>query len=373
MGLIGTTTAEQYYDLSQRFETTAAQAISGEYQLTVSSLPDSIDGFLVEDDTLEVNKANYTYDANTGLITFTSSIPAEGSVVIVRFIDRSLGDYRFISLEDIVNNFIYGYTGEGNVLNKVKRSEVLFHAKRGIQEFSYDIFKVEKIQEVDIPANLTLPMPQDYVKYVMLSWVDTGGLEHPIYPAKNLTSRASQSVAQDSVGGYLFDSDGSVAEISPSVTQTRFEDLDMYKLSGSINNDDYWLYAHSASTTVFNRSSRYGLDPSIANSNGMFIIDEANGQFGFSSDLAGRTILIKYISDGLGTDNEMKVSKLAEEALYKYVYHAIISNKIGIPEYQILRAKKERRAAMRNAKLRIYNLSSTDMINTLRGKSKIIK
>ena len=47
MGLLGTTTAEQYYKISQRFVTTANQADSshadyGKYTLTVSSLPLSL-------------------------------------------------------------------------------------------------------------------------------------------------------------------------------------------------------------------------------------------------------------------------------------------------------------------------------------------
>lgn len=373
MGLLGTTTAEQYYSLSQRFETTAAQVTSGEYQLTVQDLPDSIDGFIIEDDGIEVAQSNYTYDPVSGLITFTSSLPALASIVVVKFADRSFGDYRYVKLEDIVNNFMYGYTGEGKVLNKVRRSDIIFQAKRGIQEFSYDISKVEKIQEVDVPPNLTLPMPQDYVQYTMLSWVDTAGLEHPIFPARELTSRPSQSVAQNDDAEYLFNSDGSTTEITPSTTETRFKDFDLYTFSNNLKDDDYWLYTHYIANRVFNRGSRYGLDPVRANSNGLFVIDQANGQFGFSSDLSGRTILIKYVSDGLGTDQEMKVSKLAEDALYKYIYHAIISTKLNIPEYQIRRAQKEKSAAMRNAKIRLYNLNTTEMINVMRGKSKHIK
>jgi hypothetical protein len=373
MGLIGTTTAEQYYSLSQRFETTASQASSGEYQLTVQDLPDSIDSFLIYDDGVEINQSNYSYNPNTGLITFSSSLPAENSVVVVRFVDRSLGDYRYITLEDIVNNFVYGYTGEGKVINKVKRSDVIFHAKRGIQEFAYDISKIEKLQEVDVPPNLTLAMPQDYVQYTMLSWVDTSGLEHPIFPATSLTSRPSQSILQDENAVYLYDEDGDVTEITPSTTETKFKEFDLFTFSDNMNNSDYWLYTHYISNRVFNRGSRYGLDPTRANTNGVFVVDEANGQFGFSSDLAGKTIILKYISDGLGTDEEMKVSKLAEDALYKYIYHAIISTKLGVPEYQIARAKKERRASMRNAKIRLYNLNTNNMINAFRGKSKIIK
>ena len=31
-------------------------------------------------------------------------------------------------------------------------------------------------------------MPQDYVNYVKMSWVDELGVKHPIYPTNNLTT-----------------------------------------------------------------------------------------------------------------------------------------------------------------------------------------
>ena len=105
----------------------------------------------------------------------------------------------------------------------------------------------------------------------------------------------------------------------------------------------------------------------------MFVVDEVNGQFGFDSSLAGRTITIKYVSDGLATDKEMRIHKMAEDAIYKYIYHAIISTKLGIPEFQIMRAKKDRRAAMRNAKLRLSSLKLGELTQVMRGKSKHIK
>ena len=44
MGLLGTTTAEQYYNSSQKFTATASQTV---FELTVSNPPSSIDDFLV--------------------------------------------------------------------------------------------------------------------------------------------------------------------------------------------------------------------------------------------------------------------------------------------------------------------------------------
>lgn len=377
MGLLGTTKAEHYYTSSQKFTTSTSQASNGEYVLTVDTKPADENGFIVFVNGTEVGRDKYTYPksgtgVSDGIIHFTSSLPVAGDTVLVKFTDRKLGDYRYIKLTDIVNNFMYGYVGDGKVLNKTKRSDILFHVKRGIQEFAYDVSRVEKIQEVDVPLDLTLPMPQDYVSYIMLSWVDTGGLEHPIFPA-SFTSRASESVAQDADGNYLFTGQGDTLTTTPSSIQTKFKDFDNNVLSGNLKNDDYYLYTHYLAARSYNRGSRFGLDPALANFNGVFVVDEANGQFGFSSDLAERTITIKYISDGLATDDEMKISKLAEDALYKYVYHAILSTKLGVPEYQVQRAKKDRRAAMRNAKLRLSNINLHEMTNIMKGKSKHIK
>ena len=99
---------------------------------------------------------------------------------------------------------MYGFTGNGKVLNNVNRSDILFQAKRGIQEFSYEITRVEKIQEVEVSSSLSVPMPQDYVNYVQLSIVDNGGIEHIIHPAR-YTSVPSQSILQSATGEYLYD------------------------------------------------------------------------------------------------------------------------------------------------------------------------
>ena len=50
-----------------------------------------------------------------------------------------------------------------------------------------------------------------------------------------------------------------------------------------------------------------------------------------------------------------------------------INTKLGIPEFQIMRAKRDRRAAMRNAKLRLSSLKLGELTQVMRGKSKHIK
>ena len=64
---------------------------------------------------------------------------------------------------------------------------------------------------------------------------------------------------------------------------------------------------------------------------------------------------------------------MAEEALYKYITYNIISSRAGVPEYIVNRYKKEKRAAMRNTKIRLYNLKPKEMLKVMRGKAKHIK
>ena len=69
----------------------------------------------------------------------------------------------------------------------------------------------------------------------------------------------------------------------------------------------------------------------------------------------------------------MKVHKFAEEAMYKWIAHAILSTKAGVQEFVIQRFKKERFAAVRTAKLRLSNIKLEEITQILRGKSKHIK
>ena len=93
----------------------------------------------------------------------------------------------------------------------------------------------------------------------------------------------------------------------------------------------------------------------------------------FSSNISGKTITLKYISDSLGTNEEMKVHKFAEEAMYKHIAYAVLSTRANVPEYIVNRYKKEKFASKRVAKLRLSNIKIEEITQILRGKSKQIK
>ena len=134
------------------------------------------------------------------------------------------------------------------------------------------------------------------------------------------------------------------------------------------NNDDY-----EDDTYWPSMGERYGLDPQHAQVNGSFYIDNLRGLINFSSNVSGKTVVLDYISDSLGTDAEMQVHKFAEEAMYKWIMYAILSTRANTPEYIVRRYQKEKFAATRQAKLRLSNIKLEELTQILRGKSKHIK
>ena len=100
---------------------------------------------------------------------------------------QKYGDYQFTSLERVINQFIIAYVGEDNIIPKVKRTTVQFHAMRALQELSFDTLKSVKSIEVEVPPSLSIILPQDYVNYVKLATSDSAGVERIIYPT-NKTS-----------------------------------------------------------------------------------------------------------------------------------------------------------------------------------------
>ena len=59
--------------------------------------------------------------------------------------DKNWGSYQYVTLDEIVNNFMLMYQGNNELINNITRYKVLFHAKRGIQELNYDAMKEIKI------------------------------------------------------------------------------------------------------------------------------------------------------------------------------------------------------------------------------------
>jgi len=472
------------------------------------------------------------------------------------------GNYQFVSLDDVINSFMVAYVGEDKIISKARRTDVAFHAQRALAELSFDTFKSIKAFEIEVPSILTMPLPQDYVHYVKLSWVDDAGIYHTIYPSsktgnptsyqqetngdlrfetntwkvnipgaymvngafaqgtssqEGILSPAGNSlsqtvnhagdnkvytdkyieygitrsrdsfgnrissdndfvsktplpqfnnevrvtIAQNVAGGgqnmiyganvlqggnatndgmiILMDTDPGGLAVGMSVfgpgipdgtTITSLEGITSvtypgiallttspqyqeWKLMDSLNQPainpgkpivriNAQLYGKEIIFVDLNKESnawskykgltptdnqnqyddgtydlvqgeRYGIDPQHSQVNGSYYIDDNTGLIHFSSNISGKTVVLNYISDSLGTDGEMRVHKFAEEAMYKCIAYGIMSTKANIQEYVIKRFKQDRFAAIRTAKLRLSNLKLEELTQILRGKSKHLK
>ena len=490
---------------------------------------------------------------------------------------KDYGNYQFVSLEDIINQFIAVYVGRDKIIPRVNRADIVYHAQRALSELSFDTLKSFKSQQIDLPASCTMILPHDYVNYTKISSVDSAGIKHPLYPTKH-TSNPFQ-IRQEESGDYDFpegvqlvengdfseamkfnwhQSPGKLFGIGPNPQQAPFigsqiiistgevlnfqhNSHDTYEIHGkalaiwqeidvseidyidisangtsqaagnSLNSSDAahtipdgvlrfgvstqpgstqthpsslnplgpspnvsenifdiayleWTGGESGSkeklgidvsmyneifvlitshiphtnhatsppfNSVFgvntiddiavvaayqtnklqpalgasqasstwssykahiptennindyqdyennvywpNEGERYGLDPVHAQVNGSFYIDELRGKIHFSSNISGKTVILDYISDSLGTEKEMKVHKFAVDAMYKHILYDVAYSRVDIRGGMLASLKKDKFAAVRKAKLRLSNFKLEELTQILRGKSKHIK
>lgn len=275
----------------------------------------------------------------------------------------SFGNYQFIKLDNIIDNFMYIYVGENKIISKVNKIDVQFHAIRALQELSYDVLKSFKSQEIEVPNTLTMTLPHDYVNYIKITRIGTDGIERVLYPTRKTSNPFA--VTQDAAGVYQFTGDN-ITEQSPSNTLSNFQ-------SQTAANDNLYDINSSSDVEISFKGRRYGLDPEHAQMNGSFFIDNLRGKIHFGSTLSGETIILHYVSDGMGSADEMVIHKFCEEACYKWIMHGVLSGRSNIPEYIVQRFKKERFAETRKAKIRLSNIKIEEFTQVLKGLSKQIK
>ena len=400
MGLI-TETNEQYYAGSQKFLSIAA---------VTQGFTTTFDTELVfgSFNPLETNYAlnNFKlYTAAPGVLTYTElittytvvgntiSIPNLGAntSVVVQLkslnggnyglrdafgsaVEENYDDYSYIKLNEVINNFMIAYIGAGKLIPNAKRTDIIFFAKRAMQEFSYDTLKSIKSQELSVSPSLSIIIPQDYVNYTNISFIDASGVKRPIYPANNLTTNPYENPIQDNRGIPTQDNFGENLE-GTSLTEARWAAADDNLLNGEANNlrqIDMAYDGYDFSRGI-GQGQLYGLDPQYSQTNGWFTINHREGKMSFSSNLANALVVLEYVSDGLAYDLETKVPKMAEEAMYAYINHAIMATRANQPEYVINRLSREKTAKLRNAKIRLSNIKLNEIVQVMRGKSKWIK
>ena len=271
------------------------------------------------------------------------------------------GGYQFVTLDHIINGFMVAYVGEGKIISRVNRTDVQFHGMRALQELSYDTFRSHKALEIEVPNTLQMILPQDYINYSKITTTTSNGIEKILYPTSKTSNPVSPQQGADGV--YVFDTSGGTTD-EALLTEA----------------STTWADFSTAATTATDSTSltssvggRYGLEPQSAQDNGSFYIDNGRGLIHFGASLAGGTVILHYVSDGLGTDAEMLAHKFCEEAMYKCIAYGVVAAKSNMPEYIVQRFKKERFAEVRKAKIRLSNIKIEEFAQVLKNMGKPIK
>lgn len=300
-----------------------------------------------------------------GLINQTSELYYLGADGEWNSGDENYGDYQFISIKDLINNFMVAYVGQDKLITKVKRTDVAYWAQRAIQEFSFDLLPQTKSIEIEIPPGLYMVMPQDFVSYTKLAWSDENGIERIIYRTDKTSN--PEAILQDSDFDYTFSESGELLKAQSSETLRKFK-------KESLTDRGYWDINNNPDLmALYAYGGRYGISPQEAQGNGVFYLDNEDGVIRFSSDLRGKVITLKYVSDGLGTEEDMNIHKYAMDAVEKYIAYSVLSTRSNIQEYVVARFKKESSAARRNAKIRLSKLNLEQLSQVFRNKTKWIK
>ena len=288
--------------------------------------------------------------------------------------DENWGSYQYVSLEDIVSNFMLMYQGNNEILNNIERYQVIFHAKRGIQELNYDAMKVIKILQLTVDSQIRFVLPQDYVNYVRISLFENNTL-FPL--VENIQTMWSGAYLQDNQANILFD-------IAGNVLKPENSKVDLARIAGGMqtlylgpapyNNtmgyccDGDWYFQYGI-------GAQFGLNTETANVNPTFTINRETGVIYFSSGMSGKSVVLEYVSDGMenGDDSKISVNKMFEEFIYAYIRFSLLNSKFGVQEYIVSRARKDKSSLLRNAKIRLSNIHPSRLLMNLRGQDKWIK
>lgn len=291
--------------------------------------------------------------------------------------NENWGSYQKIFLTEIVNNFMLIYYGNSSLINNEARYKVLFHAKRCIQEISYDAANTPIALQLTVGEDLKFIFPPDYVNFIKLSLFKNDALVQMTESIQVMSAIQYEQSADGSIDFYGDD----VIFLTPSeIDEARLTNhLKTPYLNNQVPNnalngqwgwyiDNIWYFDRSIGGVI-------GLNTETATVAPTYSIDRNAGVINFSSDMANQSCILEYISDGLynNDDSKVYVNKLFESYVYAYIEYEIMSSKLGVQEYMVRRLQKKKSALLANARIRISNLHPTRLLLNMRGGNKMIK
>lgn len=277
------------------------------------------------------------------------------------------GNYQYVTLEDIVNNYIMSSQDDDFTAN-ANRRVVLYQARRAFKELYFDAVQEIKGVALELSNTLTVTLPPDFVNYVRISWLGDDGLLRPMATNNNMS--IAKDYLQDNDYGILFDSDG-----CPLVGTDEGISLDL--LTGEPIVPTSTVSEQNFNTAII----QFNPNKNFANvyANGGYIIDKNQGLIKFGSEAFGSTVVLEYISDGLYTgcegraEADLRIHKFAEDAVYNWIYWKLIERRRNVPANAKQLARKEWFNSRRLCKRRMQTIRPAELRKVFKGANRWIK
>ena len=289
----------------------------------------------------------------------------------------------FISLNDIINNFLISYTGPGKLIPDAKRTEVVFHARRCLQEFAYETLKSRMNVSTNFVNNSTntygtSAVPSDSI--VFTSLLRTQFIQLPGY-VNSVSYDFEQAVGpigtysgfDDTEGLYNFkvvvyyDAAYDTNLINITVTGQTYGYPNIYSIGQGMavrwgDEDQYVISVQVATlsngTEVPSIPMTRVYTPIPANKD-TYYVDTVSNQIIVNPALNGYGNTLNYLSNGLTTDESAAIPKLAEEALYACMIYAILANRENTNPNTLQRLLMEKVDKLEKSKSRLVFTSFT--------------
>ena len=255
----------------------------------------------------------------------------------------------FISLNDIINNFLIAYTGPGKMVPDAKRTEVIFHARRCLQEFAYDTLKSQfsttanlvLVDSDPVGSKVKFPQPIDSVAIIKVvrsannppsqaSILESAGsLYTPgrIYDTSfNRDGGSGISVRVDTVtGGAAVGPIATYTIMNPGTGYSINDIVSLVDIGGTGLNGQIKITALDFFTQPMTEVARVVGTPITSLTE--YSVDYATKELFFADALAGFAVEYTYLSNALTTDESAAIPKLAEEALYACMIYSLMANR----------------------------------------------
>lgn len=269
--------------------------------------------------------------------------------------NESFGSYQYLKLSEVIDGFILDSHDNQSYLHGLPRHLIVKHAKSALKDLHKDVATDIKALELTLGDDYMFPLPQDYVDYVRVSVVTANNTLEPL--DINTTLNTAVTYLQDNEYKLIFDADGQVIEADGE----------------NLVNKPY----KSFPVSMRGNGGKFQEDTSKLSKFGEFTIDQREGVMYFGTSLAGKDIVVEYVSDGMEwerlKETEISFHKHLLEALNDLIYFKCIERRMNVPSNEKYRAKNQFKASRHQAKIKAANFDYNAISRVWRKGMKWVK